>query len=240
MLIIAVMVSGCGGSASEPAQEVPEVAAPVVAEPVVEPAPVQESASVGAAVSGQRTFVIVPEESKASYIATEEFFADALTKFGIKAGFAEAVGSTQAIEGQLELNLDDLSAALGENTFTVQMNTLVSDRNMRDNWIRENGPRFNDYPTATFKATAIEGAPGAYTEGSDVSFKLIGDLTVRDVTQTVTFDVTASLSGDTLTGVATASALLLSEFGIEPPSFANTLTVADEFGIEVQFTAREP
>jgi polyisoprenoid-binding protein YceI len=111
---------------------------------------------------------------------------------------------------------------------------------MRDTWIRENGPRFNDYPTATFKATAIEGAPATYVEGSEVSFKLIGDLTVHDVTQPVTFDVTANLAGDTLTGVATASTLLLSEFGIEPPSFANTLTVADEFGIEIQFTAREP
>jgi hypothetical protein len=31
----------------------------------------------------------------------------------------------------------------------------------------------------------------------------------------------------------------MSSFGITPPNFANTLTVADEFGIEVQITARE-
>jgi hypothetical protein len=30
----------------------------------------------------------------------------------------------------------------------------------------------------------------------------------------------------------------MSEFGIEPPNFANTLTVADEFGVEVQFVAK--
>ena len=70
-----------------------------------------------------------------------------------------------------------------------------------------------------------------------MSFKLVGDLTVRDVTQPATFDVTAQLAGDTLTGVATARTLM-SRFGIEPPNFANTLTVADEFGIEVQFIAR--
>ncbi len=52
------------------------------------------------------------------------------------------------------------------------------------------------------------------------------------------FGYNTSLSGDTLTGVATAR-LLMSSFGIEPLSFVNTLTVADEFGIEVKFTARE-
>ena len=62
-------------------------------------------------------------------------------------------------------------------------------------------------------------------------------MTIREITQPVTFDVKARLAGDTLTGVATTR-LLMSAFGIEPLTFANTLTVADEFGIELQFTAR--
>jgi polyisoprenoid-binding protein YceI len=192
----------------------------------------------GEEVSGLRTFVIVPAESKAIYLADEEFFADALAKYGIGAGEADVVGSTQEIAGQLQLNLDNLSDALGENRFTVQMNTLTTDRSLRDNWIRENGPRFNDYPEASFVATAIEGAPTSYTDGEEVSFQLVGDLTIREITQPATFAVTARLTGDTLTGVATTR-LLMSDFGIDPPNFANTLAVADEFGIEVQFTARE-
>jgi polyisoprenoid-binding protein YceI len=168
----------------------------------------------------------------------EEFLGGALDKLGIAAGAVDVVGSTQEIQGQLQLNLDDLNAALGDNRFTVQMNTLGTGEDRRDTWIRENGPRFNDYPEATFVATAIEGAPAAYTEGEEVTFKLVGDLTIRDVTQQATFDVTASLAGDTLSGTA-ATRLKMSDFGIEPPSFANTLTVADDFGIEVQFVARE-
>ncbi len=180
----------------------------------------------------------MPAESKASYLVDEEFFAGALDKLGIAAGLADVVGSTQEIEGQLTLNLDNLGEALGDNSFTVKMNTLATDQDQRDDWIRENGPRFNDFPLATFTATAIEGAPAAYNDGDEVSFKMAGDLTVREVTQPATFDVTARLAGDTLTGVATTR-LLMSTFGIEPPNFANTLTVADEFGIEVQFTAKE-
>jgi len=67
---------------------------------------------------------------------------------------------------------------------------------------------------------------------------LSGGLTIREITQPVTFDVTAKLQGDTITDVLTTR-LLMSNFGIEPPSFANTLTVQDEFGIEVAFTVRE-
>lgn len=220
------VLAACGGQSTPTAE-------PAAAAPAAE-APSQGS---GEAVSGQRTFVIVPAESKASYLVDEEFFAGALDKLGIAAGMADVVGSTQEIEGQLTLNLDNLGDALGENTFTVKMNTFATDQNRRDDWIRENGPRFNDYPLATFTATAIEGAPASYNDGDEVSFKLVGDLTVREVTQPATFDVTARLAGDTLTGVASTRALM-SNFGIEPPNFANTLTVADEFGIEVQFTAK--
>ncbi len=224
---ILLVVTACGGATP--------TAAPAPAPATEAPAVSQPS---GAPVSGQRTFVIVPEESRASYLVDEQFFAGALEKLGVAAGDYDVVGSTQAIEGQLQLDLDNLGSALGDNSFTVQMNTFATDQRDRDNYIRTDGPRFDSYPLATFTATAIEGAPAAYNEGDEVSFKLLGDLTIREVTQPVAFDVTATLVGDTLTGVATARAKM-SDFGIDPPNFANTLTVADEFGMEVAFTARE-
>ena len=87
-------------------------------------------------------------------------------------------------------------------------------------------------------ATSISGLPDSYTPGSELSFELNGDLTVRDVTKPVTFAVTAVLNGDTLTGKATLPTRM-TDYGIEPPNFANTLTVADEFVIEVDITAKE-
>ena len=244
-LVIAALISACGAPSApaEPAAAAPAAATSAPADPApaeaapAEAAPAVDAATAGNPVGGQRVFVIVPEESRAVYEVSEEFFAGALAKLGIDAGFNDVEGSTQQISGQLELNLDDLSAALGSNSFTVQMNTLATDRRNRDNWIRTDGPRFDEFPEATFVATAIEGAPATYTEGEEVSFKLTGDLTVREVTKTVTFDVTAKLVGDTLTGVAHTNALI-SDFGIDPPSFANTLTVGDELGIRVEFTAR--
>ncbi len=202
------------------------------------PTTAAEAASDEAATTNLRTYVIVPEESRAAYIVDEEFFEGALAKLGIDAGEYDVVGSTQNIEGQLQINLADLSAPLGVNRFTVNLSTLSTDQSRRDNWIRENGPQFNNYPVAEFVATGVSETPATYTEGDEVQFKMNGDLTIREVTQPVTFDVTAKLDGDTATGVATAQ-LRMTDFGIEPPNFANTLTVANEFMVQVEFTARE-
>ena len=90
---------------------------------------------------GVRTFVIVPAESKASYVADEELFALALPKFGLPAGWAKVVGSTQAIEGRFEIDMKQPAASLGSNEFAVRMNTFSTGRDMRDNWIRESGSR---------------------------------------------------------------------------------------------------
>jgi polyisoprenoid-binding protein YceI len=223
--------------AQEPAAEATE-AEPAEAEEATAEEAAEEPATEAGDLSGTRTFVIVPEESRASYIMSEEFFGGALAKYGIGAGTKETVGSTQTIEGQFQLNFDDLASALGENQFTVDLSTLTSDQRLRDSWIRENGPTFNDYPTATFVAERLENAPTEYNEGDEVNFQMAGQLTVRDVPQPATFDVTATLNGDTVTGTATA-ALKLTDFGIEPPNFANTLTVADDFQVQVEFTARE-
>ena len=50
-----------------------------------------ETESETAPATGLSTFVIVPEESRASYVVSEEFFEDALAKLGIEAGNVEVV-----------------------------------------------------------------------------------------------------------------------------------------------------
>ena len=90
-----------------------------------------QSAAAVAPVTGLQTFAIVPAESKASYHASEEFFPAALARLGIDAGRAEAVGTTQAIEGRFQLDPERPAAPLGDNTFTVRLNTLTSNQSKR-------------------------------------------------------------------------------------------------------------
>jgi polyisoprenoid-binding protein YceI len=193
-----------------------------------------------APVAGVRTFVIVPARSQASYHASEEFFPAALARLGIDAGKAVAVGTTQAIEGRFQLDPERPTALLGEHTFTVRVNTLTSSQKKRDDYlrqIRDDGPSFDAYPLAIFRATAIDGTSGTNASGRELNLKLTGDLTVREVTKREVFDVKAQLTGDTLEGVAKTQ-FLLSDFGIGPIDFPPLLAVADPIGIEIRFTAR--
>jgi polyisoprenoid-binding protein YceI len=192
-------------------------------------------------LTGRHAFVIVSEQSKASYHAREEFFPGAFRRIGIEAGKVEAVGSTRAIEGKFELDADHLDGPVGENSFAVRLTTLTSNQKRRDDYIREirddGGPSFDAHPLAMFKATGISGSTVSTAAGRELTIKLAGDLTVREVAKPVVFDVKALLAGDTLSGTATTR-ILLSAFGIGPIDFYDTLTVADEVDLEVEFTAR--
>lgn len=222
---LALILAGCGGQEDRvPAKNTGDLGSS-------SQAPVASSQ----VQSGRQTFVVVAAQSKASYLANEEFFAGALKKLGITAGKRTVVGSTQAIDGQFQLDPKQPTAGLGNNTFTVRLDTLTTDQPRRDQYIRDDGPRFADYPLATFKATAIAAAAGA--PGNELHVTLMGDMTIRQITRPATFDVKAQLTGNTLAGIATTR-LLMSNYGIEPLDFYNTLTVADEVGLEVRFVAR--
>ena len=237
LLTVLLLLAGCGADA--PAVESPTPAEPTAtaAAPTPTNAPAPAAPAPSTAAAGMRTFVIVPEESSASYLMDEEFFAAALSKYNISAGNKVSVGSTNEVAGSLAL---DLGAAqpLGENRFTVNLLSLSSDQSLRDGWIQGNALESKKFPEAVFVASSIEGAPASYTDGQEVAFQLVGELTVRSISLPVTFDVTATLSGDTIKGVAEAK-VKLSDFGITPPNFANTLVVADLFTIRLELTAKE-
>ncbi len=132
LLLAALLLAACGGAAT-PA-----------------PAPAAHASPAGGR-SAQRPRACAPSpsclrESKASYIVDEEFFADAREKYNIEAGQVKTVGSTQEIAGQLQLNLEDLTAPLGDNRFTVQINTLESDQALRDRWIAQQRPQAERLP----------------------------------------------------------------------------------------------
>ena len=188
LLLPGLLLAACGGSEAT-RRETPEAFGSDTSE-----------RATAARHHGVRTFVIVPAESKASYVADEELFALAFTKFGLPPGWARVVGSTHAIEGRFQIDMEHPAVPLGSNEFTVRMNTFSTGRAMRDNWIRENGPRFNDYPVATFRANAIDGVAGSDHPGEELSFNLRGTLTIREIARPAAFAVRARPSGDTLDG----------------------------------------
>lgn len=217
----------------EPAPE-PEAEAP--AEEPASESPVDEPDA--AAAGGVRTFVIVPEQSVATYIVAEEFFGGALDRLGIEPGLVDTIGSTQQVNGEMQLDFGNSADPLVSNQFEVNINSLTSDQSRRDNRIREANLESNRFPLALFTITSLENAPASFADGDEVAFQAAGDITIREITQPTTFDVTAQLNGDTITGVA-ATRLKMSDFGFAPPNFANMFSVEDEFTAQVEFTFQE-
>jgi len=178
-----------------------------------------------------RTFRIIAEQSQASYQVEEEFF-------GRNLGLITAIGRTSAIEGEFQVDFQDGQLNLTGGRFVVDLRTLTSDERRRDQRIREQWLESNIYPIAEFVPTAIEGFPAGAAEGQDISFKISGDMTIRQITTPLTFDATARLDDDTLTGTATTR-LFMRDFGFDPPEILGMLKVTDGVDVTVQFTAQE-
>jgi polyisoprenoid-binding protein YceI len=193
-------------------------------------APVTGVTPTAAAASANTVdFKLVPGESQVSYTVQETFFNQ-------NNKINTAIGVTKQVTGDIYGNKTDPSQSkIG--TITVDISQFTSDKAMRDNFIRRNFLESSKYPQATFVTTSVSGLPESVTEGQSYSFKVTGNLTAHNVTKPVTFDVTASLNGATVTGTATTM-IKMSDFGVGPITLAGMLQTQDDVKLSMQFVAK--
>ena len=189
-------------------------------------APSATASSDDGAPDGVREFVIVPAESEAKYVVRESLR-------GIQ---TNAVGTTRAIEGSIFLADGGLSDA-GESRFRVDLSTLESDEGMRDNFIKRNTLQTSRFQYAEFVIEEVSGFPADYVEDTEVEMTISGTLTIRDVSQPVTWLVKARQLGDTLSAVADLT-ITFQDFGMDPPSVP-IATAEDEIQLQIVMLARE-
>jgi polyisoprenoid-binding protein YceI len=73
--------------------------------------------------------------------------------------------------------------------------------------------------------------------GQPFSFTITGDLTIRDITRSVTFNVTVTPeSQDRLTGTASA-AINRADYQLTIPSVPRVAGVSEQVTLELEFTA---
>ncbi len=126
--------------------------------------------------------------------------------------FQVAVGVTSNINGEIIAN--PANPPLSQiGTITIDISEFKSDSNRRDGAIRGQWLESGKYPIATFVPTEVTNLPDTYVPGEAYTFSVTGDLTVRETTKPVTFDVTASFAENSLTGSATTT-ILMSDFGV--------------------------
>jgi predicted lipoprotein with Yx(FWY)xxD motif/polyisoprenoid-binding protein YceI len=175
-----------------------------------------------------RPYFMDASASQVSYEVGEVFLDDNR--------FNAAVGVTSGINGKVYLDLTNPLASL-VSPIEVDISQFNSDSQRRDSKIRSDFLESAAFPFSTFVPTQIEGLPDSYNEGDQLPLQIIGDLTVKEVTQPVTFDATVVAQDGQLSGKAT-STILMSDFGVGPISILGILETEDEVLLKINFVAQ--
>jgi len=180
--------------------------------------------------TGLQTFQIVSAQTTASYSVYENLI------FQNKPN-NDAVGTTHSVQGSFKIKTGASPLVAGMN-ITVDLRTLQSDSQRRDNYIQQNTLQTDTYPYATFISVSTQGLPTSYSDGQTVHFQLTGNLTMHGKTNKEVFDVQGKVVGNTITGTAT-STIYMTDFGIQPPDLANIAVAQNKVLITLTFTAKE-
>ena len=183
-------------SAAQPTQAATSSAAPAATVP----------AASDPASRSSKVYEIDPAQSEVHYEVGETFLQG--NRFNLAIGRTKGVAGEIAIDTQTPAN-----SQIGE--IVIDVSQFTSDEDRRDNFIRRTGLESSKYPQATFKTTSIEGLPAKVNEGEEVTFTITGDLTVKETTRPVTWQVKLKLTKDNVSGEATTQ-LKMSDFGVGP------------------------
>jgi polyisoprenoid-binding protein YceI len=186
--------------------------------------------SSGEAGAGETTVVTAaPATTEAAPSSAADFDGDWVptdaSEFGYRveevlAGVnTTAVGRSNEITGLLTIEGTTATAVDVE----VQIDSIESDSSLRDSQFTGRIMNAAEFPTATFNLTEpIEF--GTIPVGDEqVTATATGELTLRGVTNPVTFDVTAQTT-DGRIGVLGSIPVVFADYGIDNPSFGQVRT----------------
>jgi len=178
--------------------------------------------------AGQTVFSIVADESEVRFIIDEELFNQP----------NPVTGRTNEIAGEIAVNFDD-PASTEIGPIRINMRSILTDNEFRNRALRNRIllSSEDEFEFGEFVPTALEDMPETVAIGQPIAFHIIGDLTIRGVTQPVTFNATVTPVSETrLEGSATAN-VLYADFDMEIPSAPGVANISDDVLLEIDFVA---
>lgn len=146
----------------------------------------------------------------------------------------DAIGKTAAVSGGITLDKEGKILPT-ESKFVVDVSSLTSDREMRDNYVRRRILETDQYSTVEFTPTAVVGLPKALPTSGTYTFDMVGNLTVHGVTKPTTWKVTATAAGGAVTGTASTS-FSFADFSLSQPRVPVLISVQDTIKLEYDFS----
>ncbi|HXR28928.1 MAG TPA: YceI family protein [Solirubrobacteraceae bacterium] len=144
---------------------------------------------------------------------------------------SDAVGRTSQITGGATVTASKDTLRVTAASFTVAVNTLTSDRSMRDERIHSIGLESDRYPTATFVLSSPVTVSLSALSGRVAHVSATGTFNIHGTSRQETVPLEMSLSGSTL---QTAGALTFpwSAFNMTAPSVGGFVNVTEHATME--------
>ena len=130
-----------------------------------------------------------------------------------------AVGRSNEITGALTIEGTTATAV----DIEVQIDSIKSDSALRDGRFAGDIMNADEFPTATFQLTEPIEFGSIPADGEQLTATATGDLTLRGVTNPVTFELTAQTT-DGRIGVLGSIPVTFADYGIDNPSFGQVRT----------------
>ena len=181
------------------------------------------------ASGGGLAFVIVPEQSEATYLAGET-----LASVGLP---STAEGVTQEIAGTLYLTAGRLRARPGAGDEDHRPARQPEDRPRTaatTACARPSKSTSSRKPPSSPRASPALTRPSAPDQ--ERTFQLTGIMTLHGVEKEVTWDVKARRDGDIMTALATIN-ILYTDFDITQPNIGGFVSVEDDVTLQMDIVA---
>jgi polyisoprenoid-binding protein YceI len=196
-----------------------------------EPSAAAEAERVEPQQPEQVVYEVVDAHSEARFIIDEVLRGEPNT----------VVGRTDQIDGSVAVQFDPARVDIGQ--FVINVRTIKTDDEVRDRSIRTLILESNkdEFEFSTFEPTEIAGVPEVIEPGDRINLQVTGDLTVRDVTSPVTFDMTLDVRSREESAGAASTVILWDDFDITIPYVGGNsivASVAEEVRLELEFVAR--
>jgi polyisoprenoid-binding protein YceI len=176
--------------------------------------------------TGITIYTIVPEDSEVRFILDELLRGQPTT----------VIGATNQVSGEIAVDFTQPGDAK-VGTIMVNARTLTTDNDFRNRAINNEILKTRDYEFITFTPTLISGFPVNPSLGEALNFQISGDLTIRDITQEVTFDVQVTAESETRMVGSAAAVVARDDFGLEIPSVPQVADVDENVRLEIDFIA---
>lgn len=186
--------------------------------------------SSGVQIGGFRYFSIVGEESRVRFMLNEE----------LRGQPVRVRAETDQVAGCIYIDV-----ANPQNTLLapieINVRTLETDSENRNRTIRSQilESAKDEYEFTHFVPTAITGLPTSVTIGQPFTFQVTGDLKLREITNSVTFEVTVTPITETRIEGKGSAQVTREEYDLNIPSVPGVANVSNEVDLEIEFVAVE-